>query len=277
LGHPAARRRRTGGPVGRPGPHPVPDLVSHEETRDMETTTALDARAWIDGFIAVIAARSAELTELDRQAGDGDYGTNLRSALRRTETNLNGVADDSPKAVFTAVSDAFLNTGGTSGPLFGMWFREFAKAAHGEPATATLAEGAATAVAAVQRLGHAEVGHKTLVRAVATAAEARAAAAPRAVAAVQRLGKAKVGHKTMVDAMARAAEALAAAAARGADLPEALRETAAAAHAGARSTEELLAQRGRASYVGEHARGVVDPGALTVALFFDAAVATVQP
>ncbi|MFC7741741.1 DAK2 domain-containing protein [Nocardiopsis composta] len=186
----------------------------------METTTALDARAWIDGFIAVIAARSAELTELDRQAGDGDYGTNLRSALRRTETNLNGVADDSPEAVFTAVSDAFLNTGGTSGPLFGMWFREFAKAADGEPTTATLAEGAANAVAAVQRLG-----------------------------------KAEVGHKTMVDAMAPAAEALAAAAARGADLPEALRETAAAAHAGARSTEELLAQRGRASYVGEHARG----------------------
>src|SRR5690606_28736210 len=192
LGHPAARRRRTGGPVGRPGPHPVPDLVSHEETRDMETTTALDARAWIDGFIAVIAARSAELTELDRQAGDGDYGTNLRSALRRTETNLNGVADDSPEAVFTAVSDAFLHTGGTSGPLFGMWFREFAKAADGEPTTATLAEGAANAVAAVQRLG-----------------------------------KAEVGHKTMVDAMAPAAEALAAAAARGADLPEALRETAA--------------------------------------------------
>ena len=51
----------------------------------------------------------------------------------------------------------------------------------------------------------------------------------------------------------------------------ALREAAAAAHEGAASTEDLLARRGRASYVGEHARGVIDPGALTVAWFFDPA------
>ena len=45
---------------------------------------------------------------------------------------------------------------------------------------------------------------------------------------------------------------------------------AAAAQQGAASTEEMVARRGRASYVGEVARGVLDPGALTVALFFAA-------
>ena len=163
----------------------------------MET---INARGWVERFIKTVVDQAGELTELDRRAGDGDYGTNLRSALRRVEANLAGVASDAPDAVFTAVSDGFLNTGGTSGPLFGMWFREFSRSP--ELTTAALAE---------------------------------------------------------------------AAAGRDDPLADAVCSAASAAHAGAASTESLLAKRGRASYVGENARGVVDPGALTVALFFDAA------
>ncbi|MEW2501082.1 DAK2 domain-containing protein [Amycolatopsis sp. NPDC047767] len=68
-----------------------------------------------------------------------------------------------------------------------------------------------------------------------------------------------------------AATALSEAATRADPLPTALRSAADAADAGAASTSRLLAKRGRASYVGENARGVTDPGALTVALFFEAA------
>ncbi|MFD9891804.1 dihydroxyacetone kinase subunit DhaL [Amycolatopsis sp. NPDC059027] len=195
-----------------------------------------ETRTWIDAFIAAVRDRGDELTELDRRAGDGDYGTNLRSAVERAAANLEADAPETPGAVFTAVANAFLHTGGTSGPLFGMWFREFAKA----------------------------VGAEATVAVLATAAD-------NAQAAVRRLGNAEVGHKTMVDAMVPAAEALAASAARGDDVRKALAAAAAAAHEGAASTENLLAKRGRASYVGEHARGVIDPGALTVAWFFDAA------
>ncbi|MEV4601685.1 dihydroxyacetone kinase subunit DhaL [Amycolatopsis sp. NPDC049253] len=194
----------------------------------------IDARTWIENFVATVADRSAELTDLDRRAGDGDFGTNLRAALRRASANLGSVTSTAPDAVFTAVSDGFLDTGGTSGPLFGMWFREFSRSS--SLTTASLA-----------------------------------AAAGGGLAVVQRLGKAEVGHKTMVDAMAPAASALSDAAKRAESLPAALRRAADAAHAGAASTSQLLAKRGRASYVGENARGVTDPGALTVALFFEAA------
>jgi dihydroxyacetone kinase len=51
---------------------------------------------------------------------------------------------------------------------------------------------------------------------------------------------------------------------------EALIAAAHAARAGAESTSELTAAKGRASYVGELARGVLDPGAVTLALFFEA-------
>ncbi|MFC7756097.1 DAK2 domain-containing protein [Tsukamurella soli] len=86
------------------------------------------------------------------------------------------------------------------------------------------------------------------------------------VATVQRYGKAHVGHKTMVDALAPAADALARRAAAGADPADALDAAAEAARAGAEATRDTVARRGRASYVGEVARGVVDPGAAAAAL-----------
>lgn len=216
--------------MGFAGGHPGPDVVKE---------TIVDTRAWIERFAAVIDERGAELTELDRLAGDGDYGTNLRLALAKVRANLDTDDPRTPGAVFTSVSNAFLNTGGTSGPLFGMWFREFAKG-----------------------LGDEELSARSL-----------SVAASEAEATVRRLGGAEVGHKTMVDAMVPAAQALTAAAERKADVETALKDAAEAAQVGALSTEELLAKRGRASYVGEHARGVVDPGALTVAWFFEAATA----
>jgi dihydroxyacetone kinase-like protein len=58
-------------------------------------------------------------------------------------------------------------------------------------------------------------------------------------------------------------------------LGEALLEAALAARAGAESTAGLIAALGRATYVGELARGVLDPGAVTIALFFEAGADTV--
>ena len=121
-----------------------------------------------------------------------------------------------------------------------MWFRDIAKAAH-EPGTVeSLAVGVAAGLATIQRLAGAEVG-----------------------------------DSTMVDAIGPAAQALARAAETGTSVGPALDAAATAATAGAESTRDLLARRGRASYVGEVARGVLDPGAVAVALFFAAGASTV--
>lgn len=206
----------------------------------MSRLSAEDTRAWILRFATTVDQQHHHLTDLDRQAGDGDFGTNLRSALDRAAATIQTKPLETPQSVFAAVADAFLNTGGTSGPLFGMWFRQFAKAAHTDLTLPALAHAAA-----------------------------------EGVAAVMRLGKAEVGHKTMVDAMAPAAAALAS----GGDgidpdssIHNALRAAAAAARAGAEATESLAARRGRASYVAEQGQGVIDPGAMAVALFFEAAL-----
>lgn len=198
---------------------------------------ASDTREWMLRFFAAVDREQQALTDLDRRCGDGDFGTNLGSALRRARAGLDSAQTATPGDVLTVVATAFLQTGGTSGPLFGMWFRQLAKA--------------------------------TRVPSVGVVELARGFA--EATAAVQRLGGARPGDKTMVDAMLPATDALAAASG---DLDDALTAAALAARQGAEATAQLLAKRGRASYVGESARGVLDPGAVTVALLVEAARAS---
>ena len=194
-------------------------------------------RAWVGDFAVAFRAARPELDELDRRSGDGDFGANLLSAIDRIEGELAGAPGAGAGEVFATVSKAFMHAGGTSGPLFGVWFREFARAS---------ADGGG-----LDRAG--------LARAVS-----------EGLGAVEGLGQARAGDKTMVDAIAPAADALARAASELRELPEDLADAAAAARAGADATAGLIARRGRASYVGEASRGVCDPGAVAVAMFFEA-------
>ncbi|HEX2213498.1 MAG TPA: DAK2 domain-containing protein, partial [Mycobacterium sp.] len=50
-----------------------------------------------------------------------------------------------------------------------------------------------------------------------------------------------------------------------------LKQVAEAAAAGAESTKDRVARKGRASYVGEAGKDVIDPGALVVSWLFEAA------
>jgi dihydroxyacetone kinase phosphoprotein-dependent L subunit len=193
-------------------------------------------RRWVVTFLDAAEREVADLGELDRQSGDGDFGTNLTTSIRSARAALGDGPPGRPADSFAALSTAFLGTGGTSGPLFGMWFRELARAA-GDETELTL--------------------------------RALAAGVRKGLDTVRRLGGAAVGDKTMIDAIQPAADALAQSAQESAELRDALAGAAHAAREGAEATATLVARRGRASYVGEVSRGVVDPGAATVALWFE--------
>ena len=77
--------------------------------------------------------------------------------------------------------------------------------------------------------------------------------------AVARVGGAAPGDRTLLDALAPAA--------RGVRLD---RDAVEAAVAGARATSELVARRGRATYLGDRALGFPDPGAVAVAVVLTA-------
>jgi len=191
---------------------------------------------WLRSFAASFRAQRAELDDLDRRSGDGDFATNLLPAIDSVDAALETPPPSAGEALAT-LAWAFMQAGGTSGPLFGVWFRALARAA--------------TAAGSLD-------------------AAALAVGGQAGLDAVVALGGAAPGDKTMVDAMAPAAAAVAAAVQAGGNLAQALGAAAAAAREGAEATAGLLARRGRASYVGEVARGVTDPGAAAVALFFEA-------
>ena len=182
------------------------------------------------------------LGDLDRRAGDGDFGDNVRTAMKNLGRELEGGEPADYRGWVTAMSRAWLGVGGTSGPLFGMFYRDLAKAA-----------------------GDGEVPD--------LAALAEALEAGQAV--IQKYGEAEVGDRTMVDALAPAVTALREAAGSGADAVHALGAAEKAAIDAAKGTAELTARRGRASYVGDSAKGVMDPGACAMALVIGALRAAV--
>lgn len=195
-------------------------------------------RRFVQGVQRLLGENAEALGELDRRAGDGDFGTSVRTALSQLDRETEKEQPSTYRQWLSALYRGWLAVGGTSGPLFGVFFRELAKAgeADGTPQVEELVE----ALAAGQAI-------------------------------VQRYGEAEVGDKTMVDALAPAVEAMRRSLHDGEPSQHVLEAGEAAAVEGARSSAESLARRGRASYVGEASQGVVDPGAAAMALVLGAA------
>jgi len=153
--------------------------------------------------------------------------------------------------------------GGAAGPLYGTLFLEMGKAAGRDPG----AEGPA----ADRPAGEGRAAQGAAAEGAELALPRWAAAFAAGVEGVRARGKAELGDKTMVDALAPAAEALRAAAAAGLHLAEALRLAAAAAEQGMKATTPLVARKGRASYLGARSAGHQDPGATSSWLLLRAA------
>ncbi|MBB6552663.1 dihydroxyacetone kinase-like protein [Nonomuraea rubra] len=196
--------------------------------------------AWFEEAARLVRADRDRLTRLDAAIGDADHGTNLDRGLTEVLKALADTAIESEAQVLaTAGATLIRRVGGASGPLYGSLFRQMGKALE---TPVTLA--------------------------------GFAAAFEEGVVAVERLGKAALGDKTMVDALAPASRALALAVRDGVGVREALDQAARAAADGSKATIPMQARKGRASYLGERSIGHEDPGAASSALFM-AALATV--
>lgn len=85
-------------------------------------------------------------------------------------------------------------------------------------------------------------------------------------------GKAKLGDKTILDALGPAAEAFEAAISNGDDLSTAGDKMVAAAEEGLAAVTPLQSHIGRASWVGERTKGLVDPGCAALVVILKAIV-----
>jgi dihydroxyacetone kinase-like protein len=195
-------------------------------------------------MLRLVEENKEYLTSLDAAIGDSDHGVNLVRGFRAVSAALETKVIEGPGDVLTATGNTLISTvGGASGPLYGSAFRKAGKA-----------------------LGKdAEVSPKQF-----------AVALHDALAAIQQLGAASIGDKTMVDALSPAAQAFQAAADEGADFASATKRALQAAEEGMASTIPLQALKGRASYLGPRSVGHQDPGATSTALLFRALLTAVE-
>lgn len=169
------------------------------------------------------------LTELDQPIGDSDHGINLARGFGAVEEKLPSLEGKDIGTILKTVGMTLVSTvGGASGPLYGT---------------------------AYMKAGMAMAGKNEMdIRDFLTMMDA-------AVEGVMQRGKAAVGEATMLDAMVPSLDAMKAAAAEGKTPKEVLAAGVKAAWAGAEHTKDLVATKGRASYVGERGLGHQDPGA----------------
>jgi dihydroxyacetone kinase-like protein len=171
-----------------------------------------------------------ELTELDRAIGDGDHGLNMRRGAQAIQARLDDLAGLSLNEALKAMGMTCMSSIGGSS---GPVFGTF---------LVTLGKELPT-----------EPGPADLARAV-----------DLGIKALTRLGKAEIGQKTLLDVLDPVRRVLEAG---GADLVARVRECALAS---ATATAQIEATRGRASFLGERARGHVDPGSRSMALIIEA-------
>lgn len=200
-----------------------------------------DLNASIDALRAMaelVEKNKEHLTELDGAIGDGDHGINMSRGFTFVQETLDKGGFQSLTDLFKKCGMALVaHVGGASGPLYGTAFLR-----------------AATAVK-----GKTEIGAADYVQILKEAA-----------AGIQMRGKSERGEKTMLDALIPAYEAAAKAVEEGQPVQSVLNAAKHAAESGATDTEQLVAKKGRASYLGERSLGHIDPGAASMALVLSA-------
>jgi dihydroxyacetone kinase len=203
-----------------------------------QTTEGKRAKRAVLAACAALEASYYRLKKADEAVGDGDLGDNMARAAEAVR--LGSFLYDRPAELLKAIGLKIQQTmGGSSGPLYG---------------------------ALLLRAG------STLEQGPADDARQWSAAILEGCGAIGELGGARLGDRTMLDALVPFARTFSEQLAEGTSLNESLVAALEAAKRGADSTEQMVARRGRSSYLGDRAIGNVDPGALAVVIWLEAAI-----
>lgn len=189
---------------------------------------------------AVIEAEP-ELTKLDCELGDGDCGIGMKTGFLAVLNALEGKEDCEAAEILKITAKSLISAvGGTSGAIYGTAFMRMAKQAD-------------TYVGTTPDLM--QVGE--ILKAGLEGARMRGE-------------NTQIGDKTLIDALEPAVCAFQEEAGRGASLQEACHAATLAAKAGSDSTIDMIAKKGRASYLGERSIGHRDAGSYGIYIIAEA-------
>jgi dihydroxyacetone kinase-like protein len=199
-------------------------------------------RVIVERLVDVIHENRAHLSEIDGKIGDGDHGINMDKGFQLAASRLeDGMSmSDALKLLGRTL---LMEIGGSMGPLYGQFFKAMAKTSRDREQVdaATLAD-------------MLEAG----------------------IGAIRELGEAKPGDKTLIDTLDPATRAMCEGVSAGKSLADSLDAMVAAAEAGWKSTEDMVAKIGRASRLGERSRGVRDAGATSCYLMLKSMAETAK-
>ena len=185
----------------------------------------------------VIEQNKLYLSELDGTIGDGDHGLNMSKGFKALNNKISEINTDDIATILKVCGMTLVSTvGGSSGPLYGTAFIKGA-----------------------------------LVTANKTSIDVNdyINILQQALDGIKARGKSKEGEKTLIDALSPAITAGSEALSHNMSDKEILNAISEAAKDGMEKTIDIMATKGRASYLGERSKGHQDPGATSMYLILN--------
>lgn len=203
--------------------------------------------AMLPDFIAaiddVINANADEVTSLDQAIGDGDHVTNLQRGIQALKEHQEEFVQLDWSGAWQKIGMILMSSvGGASGSLYGTFFIAMSKTVRGRQISL-------------------EVFSEVF---------------SEGVESIKKRGKADAGEKTMLDVLVPVAEYLQNAVTGATSLSAVLEKIPGIAVDGMESTRDMLATKGRASFLGDRTRGHIDAGAKTAQLMICAVVEVIN-
>lgn len=174
------------------------------------------------------------LSELDAAIGDGDHGHNMAKGFSKVAEDLKSNEYDDLGMLFKKVAMVLIsNVGGASGPLYGTAFMELGK----------------------EFTGVSEIHIYDLEKILELSLKG-----------IKFRGKAEAEDKTIIDSLEPAYISVKRDLEDGLDREDIINNMVKAAEDGVAHTKEIIAKKGRASYLGDRSIGHIDPGSMSTYL-----------
>ena len=182
-----------------------------------------------------------EIEKLDQEIGDGDHIFNIQRGIKESLNLKDELSGQAPGEVLKKIGMKIMTTvGGSSGALF------------------------ATLLMGMSKKYNDELSDQKNI----------AAMFAEGVEAMKKRGKSDLGEKTMLDVLIPVSNELQKLS-NEENVKHIAEKIKAAAEKGMLSTKDLIATKGRASFLGERAKGHIDPGARSSQLAIEAICNTI--
>ena len=199
--------------------------------------TGIELKEILGDVSSMIDRKKLYLSELDAAIGDGDHGLNLSKGFKVVEEKIQSVSNDNIGNILKTAGVALVTiVGGASGPLYGTAFMKGAAVVNEKDS----------------------IDMNDFLNILSEALDG-----------IKMRGKSTEGEKTMIDTLSPVVDEVKKELEEGKNSSFVLESIKTVARKGMESTRDIIATKGRASYLKERSIGHKDPGATSMYYVLD--------